>query len=83
MSKRDYYEVLGVSKAASESEIKTAYRKLAVQFHPDKNPGNAEAEDTMKAPEAAASVVTGIIRRGNGGRYRIRTRDPTEVKRVL
>jgi molecular chaperone DnaJ len=55
--KRDYYEILGVPKSASKEEIKKAYRKLAMQFHPDKNPGNKEAEAKFKEASHAADVL--------------------------
>ncbi len=56
--KRDYYEVLGLSRNASEGDIKKAYRKLAVKYHPDKNPGNVEAEEKFKEATEAYEVLT-------------------------
>lgn len=55
--KRDYYEVLGIAKTATKDEIKKAYRKLAMQYHPDKNPGNAEAEAKFKEASHAADIL--------------------------
>lgn len=58
MAKRDYYEVLGVQKGATKDEIKKGYRKLAIQYHPDKNPGNKEAEDKFKEATEAYEVLS-------------------------
>ena len=55
--KRDYYEVLGVSKTASEDEIKKAYRKIAIKYHPDRNPGDKEAEEKFKEAAEAYDVL--------------------------
>ena len=56
MEKRDYYEVLGVSRGASGADIKKAYRKLAMQYHPDRNPDNTEAENKFKECSEAYEV---------------------------
>ena len=60
MSKRDYYEVLGVSKSAEEKEIKKAYRKLAIKYHPDKNPDNKETEVKFKEAAEAYEVLSDV-----------------------
>ncbi len=57
MAKRDYYEVLGVGKTATDDEIKKAYRKIAIKYHPDRNPGNKEAEEKFKEAAEAYDVL--------------------------
>lgn len=55
--KRDYYEVLGVKKDASDAEIKSAYKKMAIKYHPDRNPGDKEAEEKFKEAAEAYDVL--------------------------
>lgn len=69
MSKRDYYEVLGVSKSASAEEIKKAYRKVAMQFHPDRNPGNKEAEEKFKEAAEAYEILSDQDKRAQYDRF--------------
>lgn len=69
MSKRDYYEILGVSKSANEAELKSAFRKLAMQYHPDRNPGDETAEQKFKELNEAYQVLSDAQKRGAYDRY--------------
>ena len=69
MSKRDYYDVLGVSKSDSESEIKKAYRKLALQYHPDKNPDDSVAEEKFKEAAEAYEVLSNAEKKARYDQY--------------
>ena len=69
MSKRDYYEILGVAKTATDAEIKKAYRAMAVQYHPDKNPGDAVAEEKFKECAEAYAVLSDSQKRAQYDRF--------------
>ena len=69
MSKRDYYEILGITKTATETEIKAAYRKLAVKHHPDKNPDDHTAEEKFKEAAEAYSVLSDAQKRAAYDRF--------------
>jgi molecular chaperone DnaJ len=68
-TKRDYYEILGVSRAASDVEIKSAYRKLAMQYHPDRNPNNPDAEEKFKECSEAYAVLADQDKRARYDRF--------------
>jgi molecular chaperone DnaJ len=68
-TKRDFYEILGVSKTATPEEIKKAYRKVAIQFHPDKNPGNKEAEEKFKEAAEAYEILSDTEKRSHYDRF--------------
>src|SRR5436305_1454316 len=67
--KRDYYEILGVEKNASVDDVKKSYRKLAMQYHPDKNPDNKEAEEKFKEATEAYEVLSDADKRARYDRF--------------
>ena len=69
MAKRDYYEILGVSKSASTDEIKKAYRRVAMQFHPDRNPGDKSAEEKFKEAAQAYEILSDTDKKSQYDRY--------------
>ena len=69
MAKRDYYEILGVSKSANETEIKKAYRQMAIKYHPDKNPDNKEAEEKFKEAAEAYEILSDGDKRARYDRF--------------
>ncbi len=69
MSKRDYYEVLGVTKSASTEEIKKAYRKVAMQYHPDRNPGDKAAEEKFKEAASAYEILSDADKKAKYDRF--------------
>ena len=75
--KKDYYEVLGLSKGASEDEIKSAFRKMAMKYHPDRNPGDASAEEKFKEVNEAYSVLSDADKKAKYDRFGFAGVDPS------
>src|ERR1700743_2758089 len=69
MAKRDYYEVLGVAKSSSADEIKKSYRKVAMQYHPDRNPGDKDAEEKFKEAAEAYDVLSDADKKAKYDRF--------------
>ncbi|HLP18925.1 MAG TPA: DnaJ domain-containing protein, partial [Chitinophagales bacterium] len=77
MAKRDYYEILGVTKTASAEEIKKAYRKVALQFHPDRNQGDKKAEEKFKEAAEAYEILSDPQKKGKYDQFGHAGMDPS------
>ena len=80
MSKRDYYEVLGVNRDASDQDIRKAYRRLAMKYHPDRNPDDVKAEDQFKEAKEAYEILSDAERRAAYDQYGHAGVDPSRLK---
>src|SRR4030095_14751447 len=69
MAKRDYYDILGVQRSANADEIKKAYRKMAIKYHPDKNPGDKQAEENFKEAASAYEILSDNDKRSRYDQY--------------
>ena len=69
MAKRDFYEVLGVERGVSEADLKKAYRRLAMKYHPDRNPDDKSAEEKFKEANEAYEILSDSAKRSAYGRY--------------
>ena len=81
--KRDYYEILGVARDVSKADLKKAYRKLAIQYHPDKNPDNKEAEEKFKEASEAYEVLNDDNKRQIYDQFGHRGLEGAEIGRAL
>ena len=80
MAKRDYYEILGITKSASKDEIKKAYRKLALKYHPDKNKGDKVSEEKFKEASEAYHVLSDDKRKNNYDQFGHAAFEEVEIK---